>query len=365
MQIHEIILTLEQFAPPSLKESYDNVGLLTGDATWHCTGILISLDATEEVVLEAKARGCNLVISHHPIIFGGLKKITGSNYVEKAVIASIKNDIALYAIHTNLDNVKEGVNGRIADLLELRNRQIILPKTGLLRKLISFVPVDKIDIVRNALFATGAGHIGNYSECSFQAEGEGSFLAGQGANPYIGQQGRRHYEKESRLEVIFPSYLERVVISALKASHPYEEVAFDVVELQNQWDRVGSGIMGEVGEEMEELQFLGRLKELFRVPVVRHTELRNKKIRRIAVCGGAGSFLVNRALQLKADIYITGDIKYHEFFDANGQMVIADVGHFETEQFTVDLLYDILAEKFPTFAVFKTGVLTNPVNYYI
>jgi dinuclear metal center YbgI/SA1388 family protein len=365
MKIREIIHHLEMIAPPALQESYDNSGLITGDAFLDCTGVLVSLDATEEVVLEAVSRGCNLVISHHPIVFSGLKKLTGRNYVEKTVITAIRHNIALYAIHTNLDNVSIGVSGKMADLLQLGNRRILQPKPGLLKKLYTFVPHAQLQQVSTALFAAGAGHIGDYSECSYTVAGTGTYLPGEGTNPYAGKQGTRHEEPETRLEVIYPVWLESQVIVALKASHPYEEVAFDLVSLSNVHEAVGSGMIGELPAEVTESEFLGLLKTVFGLKVVRHTPFTGRMVRSVALCGGAGSFLVSRALQLNADVYITGDIKYHEFFDADGRMLLADIGHFESEQFTVDLLYDILAEKFPTFAVFKTGVNTNPVKYYI
>jgi dinuclear metal center YbgI/SA1388 family protein len=364
MLIREIINALEQFASLSYQESYDNAGLLTGNPDWTCTGSIVALDATEEVVQEALSKGCNLVIAHHPIVFSGLKKITGKNYVEKAVITAIKNDIALYAIHTNLDNVKNGVNGKIAEILGLTNLSILRPGMGMLKKLYSFVPVDHLDKVRNALFTAGAGEIGNYNECSFQTPGTGTYKPGEGTNPFAGKPGQRHEEKEARLEVIFPAPLEPIVLKALVESHPYEEVAYDIIQLTNPFSQVGSGLIGELPSGMEELEMLKRLKELFKIPVIRHSPLLNKSVKKVAVCGGAGSFLISSALQLKADMYITGDVKYHEFFDANGALLLADIGHFESEQYTIDLLYDILAKKFPTFAVFKTGVLTNPVNYY-
>ncbi len=365
MLISEIIGVLEKLAPPALQESYDNSGLLTGNTGWTCTGVLISLDATEEVVQEAKARGCNLVVSHHPILFSGLKKITGKNYVERAVISSIKEDVALYAIHTNLDNIKEGVNGKIADLLGLVNRTTLAPRENILKKLVTFVPSEYLEKLSSALFEAGAGHIGNYSECSFSSPGTGTYLAGPGSRPFVGELGRRHQESEYRLEVVYPTYMEKEILTSLRNHHPYEEVAYDLLSLGNRWDRTGAGIMGELPEPTTEAAFLASLQAIFRVPVIRHTPFLDKVVNRVAVCGGAGSFLINRALQLKADVYITADMKYHEFFDANGRMLIADIGHFESEQYTVDLLYDILAEKFPTFAVFKTEVQTNPVNYFI
>lgn len=364
MTIQEVISYLEGVAPPALQESYDNAGLLTGQAGWQCTGVLCTLDATEEVILEAIDKRCNLVVAHHPIIFGGLKKINGKNYVEKTVITAIKNDIAIYAIHTNLDHVLEGVNGRMADRLGLINRRILLPKEGTLKKLFTFVPHAQADIVRNAIFSAGAGEIGKYSECSFGTEGTGTFKAGENTQPYAGKQGERHHEKETRLEIIFPAWLQSAVVQALIKAHPYEEVAYDVVGLANAHPGHGSGLIGELAAPQGETEFLGFLKEQFDLHLIRHTPLTGGQIRKVALCGGAGSFLVSKALAAGADIYITGDMKYHEFFDANGRMIIADIGHFESEQFTTDLLVDILREKFTTFAVLKSGVPTNPVNYF-
>jgi dinuclear metal center YbgI/SA1388 family protein len=363
--ISAIIKSLEALAPPVYQESYDNAGLLTGSGDWECTGVLTTLDATEEVVREAVTRQCNLIVAHHPIVFGGLKKITGRNYVEKTVIAAIKQDIAIYAIHTNLDNiVTAGVNGRIARMLGITGGKSLLPRQGVLQKLYCFVPVDHAEAVRAAVFAVGAGNIGNYSEVSFGVDGMGTFKAGAGAQPFVGQPGFRHTEKEVRLEVILPAYLSREVVQAMIKAHPYEEVAYDLVPLANTWSGVGSGLVGELPEPMEEKAFLDRIKAVFGVPVIRHTRLTGRPVQRVAVCGGAGSFLISNALSAGANFYITSDVKYHEFFDANDQLVIADIGHFESEQFTIDLLFEVLREKFCNFAILKSGIKTNPVNYY-
>ncbi len=364
MKIAAITSYLEGLAPLSLQESYDNAGLITGQPGWDCTGILCSLDATEEVVREAGEKGCNLLVSHHPIVFGGLKKINGKNYVEKAVIAAIKQDVALYAIHTNLDNVAGGVNGKMASRLGLRDLQILSPRNGGLKKLYTFVPEAHAEKVRNALFSAGAGQIGQYSECSFNTPGSGTFKAGDGANPFVGKTGERHTETEFRVEMVFPTHLQGTLIEALRSAHPYEEVAFDVVELANPHPETGAGMLGYLPEALDESAFLGKLKERFGSPVIRHTRFSGKKIKKVALCGGAGSFLINKALSAGADAFVTGDLKYHEFFDANDRLLLADIGHFESEQFTIDLLRDILAEKFPTFAVLKTGVETNPVRYF-
>ena len=257
MQIAEIIHFLETIAPPSLQESYDNAGLITGSASWECTGIIVSLDATEEVILEAKAKGANLVIAHHPIVFSGLKKITGKTYVERAVISSIKHDIAVYAIHTNLDNVIEGVNGEMAEKLGLVNCKILKPKGSTLKKLYTFVPIAQAEAVRSAIFEAGAGNIGNYSECS---------KGGSGTNPFVGEPGKRHEEAELKIEVVFPAWLESQIISSLLKAHPYEEVAYDIVSLDNQFQSVGSGLIGELPNPISEPEFLQLLKLKFAFP---------------------------------------------------------------------------------------------------
>jgi dinuclear metal center YbgI/SA1388 family protein len=364
MQISAILGFLESLAPPVYQESYDNAGLITGSGSWECSGVLTTLDATEEVVKEAIHRGCNLIVAHHPIVFRGVKRLNGANYIERTVIAAIKGDIAIYAIHTNLDNVTAGVNGRIAAMLGMTGGRPLLSREGVLQKLFCFVPVDHLDAVRSAVFAAGAGHIGRYSECGFAVEGEGTFLAGEGTKPFVGGQGSRHTEREARLEVVLPAYLSGKVVKAMIDAHPYEEVAYDLVALANTHPEVGSGLIGELGEEMPERAFLDRVKSVFGVPVVRHTRLTGRGVKRVAVCGGAGSFLISNALSAGANFYITSDVKYHEFFDAGDGMVIADVGHFESEQFTVDLLFEVLREKFRNFAVLKSDVKTNPVHYY-
>ena len=365
MKIQDITSFLENIAPGHLQESYDNTGLITGDPQWECTGVLTSLDATEAVVAEAIEKKCNLIVAHHPIIFSGLKKITGRNYVEKTVIAAIKNDIAIYAIHTNLDNLIMGVNGKIADVLGLVNRQILQPKKGLVRKLSVFVPEEHAEKVRQAIFEQGGGQIGNYSECSFNTTGEGTFKAGAGANPFVGKIGERHTEKEVRVELVFQHWNESAIIKAMLQAHPYEEVAYDISTLDNKYAAIGSGLVGDLTEPLQELDLLEKIKQVFKLQVVKHTGLTGKMVKKVALCGGAGSFLIKAAAASGADFYITSDIKYHEFFDAENKLVIADIGHYESEQYTIDLLFDILKEKFTNFAVQKTGVKTNPVHYFL
>jgi dinuclear metal center YbgI/SA1388 family protein len=363
MKIKEIIQAIEQFAPLQYQESYDNAGLIFGRADHEVTKALLTLDATEEVIDEAIARGCNLVIAHHPIVFGGLKKINGNNYVERVAIKAIKHDVAVYAAHTNLDNVRNGVCAQMAAKLGLEQCRVLQPKRGLLKKLFTFVPEADIETVRAALFEAGAGHIGNYSECSFNGAGQGTFTGAEGTDPYVGMPGKRHFEAEIKLEVIFPVYLEGKILQALLSNHPYEEVAYDIVSLDNAYQQVGSGLAGILPEAMEEMQFLQYVKDQFRTGCVKYTPLRGRSVKKVALCGGAGSFLLKQAIAAGADAYISSDFKYHEFFDADNQLIIADIGHFESEQFTVELFYHILTEKFPNFAPLKSTIKTNPVNY--
>ncbi len=368
MLIGQILNSLENWAPPPYQESYDNSGLITGDPTWDCTGVLCSLDATYAVVEEAIARNCNLIVAHHPIVFNALKKLTPRSYVEKTVIKAIKNDIAIYAIHTNLDNIQTGVNSRIAHLLLLKNNSLraLSPKTRLISKLYTYVPITAADTLKSALFAAGAGTIGLYEECSFMTRGTGSFRPMKGSNPVIGNAGgERENVEEYRLEIIFPSYLHDKIVRALKEAHPYDVPAYEVIQLENEHQETGSGMIGELPEAMTATQFLHRIKEAFGLSVIKHSPLLGKSVKKVAVCGGAGSFLTSKAIVADADVFITSDIKYHEFFDADGKILLIDIGHWESEQFTIDLIADFLQEKFPTFAVLKTGVNTNPVHYFV
>jgi len=363
MQLKEITNYLEQFAPLAYQESYDNSGLICGDYAMDVTAALICIDSTEEVIDEAIAKGCNLVIAHHPIVFLGLKQLNGKNYVERVIIKAIKNNIAIYAAHTNLDNVHNGVNAKIADKLGLINPSILAPKSNLLKKLTVFCPENKAEEVRMALFGAGAGHIGNYDECSFNSSGTGTFRAGEGTTPYVGDYGKQHHEKEVKIEMIYPSPIETSLLKKLFKIHPYEEVAFDLVPLANKNHRIGSGMIGELPVETDAMDFLKHLKKVMKAGIIRYTALKGKKIKKVAICGGSGSFLLPNAISSGADIFITADFKYHQFFDAENQIVIADIGHYESEQYTVELFYELLKKKFSTFALLISNINTNPVNY--
>jgi dinuclear metal center YbgI/SA1388 family protein len=365
MRLSVLIKHLEAYAPPNYQEDYDNSGLLTGSPDADVHAALVALDCTEQIIDEAISLNCNLIITHHPIVFRGLKKITGKTYVERVILKAIKHDIALYAIHTNLDHVKNGVNGVICERLGLKNPRILSPKKMLLKKLVTFCPTDHAEMVRDALFDAGAGHIGNYSDCSFNAEGFGSFKAGEDTNAYTGEKGIQHHESETRIETVFLVQDERKVLLALLETHPYEEVAYDIYPIENKLDTVGAGMIGTLEQELDGMAFLSLVKERMDASVVRHTRVLPKKIRKVAVCGGSGSFLLKEAIAAGADAFVTADFKYHEFFDAENKLVIADIGHFESEQFTSNLLIDIIQEKFPNFSIRLTEINTNPIHYFL
>ena len=361
--IKDVVRHLEFIAPPAYQESYDNTGLLTGDPADILKGILVTLDCTEAVVDEAIQTGCNLIVAHHPIIFRGLKRLTGGNYVERTVIKAIRNDVAIYAIHTNLDNVHNGVNRKICEKIGLSNLRILVPKVLVLSKLVTFVPRKNTQQVLAALHEAGAGQIGNYENCSFTVDGQGTFKPNEHANPAIGEKLVQEVVEETRVEVIFPSHLQSRMLTALRGAHPYEEVAFYITRLDNPNQEVGSGMIGELEHELEPSDFLQRLKKSMDLKVIRHTRLLDRPIKNVAVCGGAGSFLLPYARQAGAQAYVSADFKYHEFFDADNEIVIADIGHYESEVCTKELLGEVLIKKFPNFAINFSKTVTNPISY--
>ena len=364
MQLKKIIETIEQFAPPSYQESYDNAGLITGNGEMEITGALICLDSTEAVIDEAIRKNCNLIIAHHPIVFSGIKKLNGKNYVERTIIKAIKNDIAIYAAHTNLDNVYKGVNHKIAEKLGLTNLKILAPVNGKLRKLVTFAPHNNIDEIRDALFEAGAGSIGNYDECSFNTEGIGTFRGNDKSKPTIGEKGKRQNEPETRIEVIYEMIREKALLSALRKSHTYEEIAYDIYPLENSYQHIGSGMIGEFDQPKKPDDFLSHVKSTMKTQCIRHTALLPGNIKTVAVCGGSGSFLLSQAIMAGAQAFITADFKYHQFFDADNRILIADIGHYESEQFTVEIFENLIRQKFNTFAVHLSETNTNPVNYF-
>jgi dinuclear metal center YbgI/SA1388 family protein len=363
MKVKTVTAFLEALAPRAYQESYDNSGLLTGLPDQDVTGILVSLDCTEAVVQEAIDTHCNLIVAHHPIIFSGLKKLTGTSYVERTIIKAIRHHIAIYAIHTNLDNVHTGVNRKIAEAIGLTRLQVLRPKVGTLTKLVTFIPHTHAEGVLSALYQAGAGQLGNYKNCSFQTEGTGTFMPNEAAKPHIGSANTQETVKEIRAEVILPAYKQDDVLAALRQSHPYEEVAYYLTPLGNQNQEVGSGMLGETPSAEEPLAFLHRLKKAMNLSVIRHTRLLETPVKKVAVCGGSGAFLLPDAIQAGAQVFVTSDIKYHEFFDADNRIILADIGHYESEVLTKDLLVALLTQKFPTFAVNFSRTITNPISY--
>ncbi len=363
MTIKEITDIIEKIAPLSYQEDYDNAGLIVGKFNEEVNGVLLCLDSTEEIVAEAMQKGCNLIIAHHPIVFNGLKKFNGTNYIERTIIKAIKNNIAIYAAHTNIDNAFNGVSYKIAEKLGLKNCKILAPKKQQLKKIITYCPDNYAAKVRNAMFCNGAGNMGNYSECSFNSNGEGTFKGNENSTPFVGEEGKIHHEKEIKIETIVASHQLKNVIAAMIKTHPYEEVAYDIYNLENTNIKVGSGVIGELTSKEDELTFLNCIKKNLRTSCIRHTKLLNKDIKKVAICGGSGSFLLQDAINAGADIFITGDFKYHQFFDAENKLIIADIGHYESEQFTCELFYDILNEKIPNFAIHLSEKNTNPINY--
>lgn len=362
-KIKEIADALEMFAPLPLQEGYDNAGLQVGVTEAEVKRALLCLDVTEEVVDEAITSECNLIISHHPLIFRPIKKITGRSYVERCILKAIRHDIAIYSAHTNLDNAAGGVNFKIAEKLGLKNVKILSPKENMLLKLIVYVPTAKADEVRNALFSAGCGSIGGYDSCSYNLLGEGTFRAGEGCNPFCGEVGELHRESEIRIETILPSYIKSRVIKAMLAVHPYEEPAYDVYPLQNVWSTMGTGVIAETEIPLDEEEFLLKIKEIFGAGRIMHTALRGKKIKKVALCGGAGSSFAGDAAAAGADIYITGEGHYHDMFNYNNEMMMAVIGHYESEQFTTEIFKEILSLRFPELTLKITETKTNPVYY--
>lgn len=365
MKIKEFINEFEQIIPVRQAEDFDNVGLLCGNPEREISGVLIAHDALEFIIDEAIEKNFNLILCFHPIIFSGLKSITGKNYVEKAVLKALENKIAIYAIHTAFDNDYFGVNYKICEVLGLKNQQVLMPKKNQLKKLEVYVPTDSAEILRNALFVAGAGNIGFYDECSFTIKGDGTFRPLEGSNPVTGTHNERENANEVLINVIFEDYKTNQILFAMKENHPYEEVAYQLITLENDNQYTGLGRYGDLEQEMDELDFLTFIKQKFNIDIIRHSSLNNKKIRTIGVLGGSGASGIKAAMSAKCDAYITGDVKYHDFFFAEGKMLICDIGHFESEQFVVQQLFEILSEKFTTFAIAKTTQKTNPVNYFL
>jgi len=371
MKIKEVISLLEKWAPLQYQEHYDNSGLQIGNTENNLTGISICLDVSDEVIDDAIKSGVNLIISHHPLIFKGLKKITNQTSTEKHIVKAIKHDISVYSIHTNLDNISGGVNKKICDLLELKHTKILQPLQEKLYKIVVFCPDIRLadasyvpETVREAMFEAGAGKIGNYDSCSFNLDGTGTFRGNENTNPFIGNSGITEYQKEVRVETIVPEHSLKNVVNAMISAHPYEEVAYDIYPLKNKFEITGAGMTGSLPKTIKEFEFLSFLKEKFNLKYLRHSDFLNREIKNIAVCGGSGSFLINDAIQSGADAFVTADLKYHDFFLAEQKILLIDIGHYESEQFTTEIIYDFIKEKISTFASLKIKQNFNPINYF-
>lgn len=364
MRLKDLLAALDEAASFSLQEDYDNSGIQIGHPDKEVTKALVCLDVNTSVVKEAINESCDVIISHHPVIFKGIKQITGIQPTDKVIILAIQHDICIVAVHTNLDAVHTGVNMMLAEQIGLKNLQVLEPKAGLLKKLVTYCPVEQAASVRMALFEAGSGHIGDYDCCSFNVEGHGTFRAGEQANPFVGSRHELHTEKEIRIETVFPSYLEKPLIHALVKNHPYEEVAYDIYRLDNTNPMAGSGMVGTFDDPISEPEFLAGLKRDLHVPCLRHSPLKGRSIRKVAVCGGSGGFLTNKAMVSGADAFVTAELKYNQFMDAGNQLLLVDAGHYETEQFTKELLAGIIQKKMINFAVLISQVNTNPVQYF-
>jgi dinuclear metal center YbgI/SA1388 family protein len=364
MKIADITRHLESLSPLALQEDYDNCGLLIGDPVQEVQRVLVCLDLTEAVMDEAIARNCNLVISHHPFIFRGLKKLTSGQPETLILTRAVKHDIAVYAIHTNLDNTLHGLNAFVLRRIGVSHYGILRPKPGMLLKLAVFCPEAHAEKVRRALFEAGAGHIGNYDSCSFNLDGHGTFRGSDASDPFVGSRNERHTEPETRVEVILPRYLVQKAVAAMLAAHPYEEVAYDLYALENKMPGAGAGLVGLLDEPCSEADFLDRMKVQLDLPVIRHTQFPGRTVRTVALCTGSGSFLIQDAIMANADVYVTADLKYHDFFGMENRLLLADIGHFESEKWVKEWLHAVLIEKFPNFAVLISEVNTNPVHYY-
>jgi dinuclear metal center YbgI/SA1388 family protein len=363
MQLSEILNALEEEFPFSLQESYDNAGLIIGERNAEIRKVLICVDITEDTLSEAVSSGCNLIISHHPMVFTGMKRFTGTTATERLVASCLRSGIAVVALHTNLDNHSRGVNRILCDKLGILEPRILRPMDGMLRKLVTFCPHAHADNLRSALFSAGAGNIGNYDSCSFNTTGQGTFRALPGSDPFIGEMNKLHIEEEVRIEAVYPVYREKPIISALLASHPYEEVAYDVYSLSNRFPETGAGMVGTLETPADPLDFLKMVKSRLSLSCLKHTPIPGKKIQKVAVCGGSGSFLISDAMRASADVFLTGDLKYHDYFLPENRMLLGDIGHYESEQFTKELIFTFLKKKFPTFALQISDSSSNPVNY--
>ncbi|WP_371370673.1 Nif3-like dinuclear metal center hexameric protein [Sporomusa aerivorans] len=344
VKCRDIIAEVEQLAPKHFAESWDNVGLLIGRPDQDIHKVLVTLDVDTAVVEEAIAVQADMIVAHHPLLFKGLTRIRTDSPQGNMLASLIKKDVAVYAAHTNLDSAPGGVNDVLARKLNLRN---VVPLTTVyqekLHKLVVFVPVSHVETVRAAMTAAGAGHIGNYSHCTFQTQGVGTFLPLAGTSPYIGEQNKLEYVEEYRLETIIPLSIRSQVVSAMLAAHPYEEVAYDDYLLQNTGPGSGLGRVGELSQPLTLADFINQIKSALCIQSLKAAGPTKTFIQKVAVCGGSGASLIKNAITAGADVLVTGDVKYHEAQEAIAAgLNIIDAGHFATEQPVVECLVEYL-----------------------
>jgi dinuclear metal center YbgI/SA1388 family protein len=336
MKIKDIARNIEAWAPTALAESYDNVGLLVGDPEAEATGVLINLDVTEALIDEAKALGINMIVTHHPIWFTGIKRLIGDSYVSRIILKAIKADIALYACHTNLDNVQTGVNRMIGERMGITDMRILSAKREQLLQLVVYAADDALVLLTEAIRAAGGRNLHSIS-------------LGDGV--------------QGRLECIVPAYFKSTVLQALRQVQPGVEPVFHLMPTLDSDVETGSGMIGNLPQALPKADFLAMVKERFGCGGIRYADAPKELIGRVAWCGGAGSFLIGNAIGARADAFVTGDITYHKFFDNEDKLLLLDIGHHESEQFTSNLLHAHLSKSFPTFAVRLSDIKTNPVKY--
>ena len=364
-KISEVIACIEQMAPLAYQESWDNSGVQVGDVSQGVKAVLLCVDITEATLDEAIEKGANLIISHHPLIFKGIKKLTGRNYIERVIIKAIQHNIVLYSAHTNMDKCMGGVNFRIAQKLGLKNMRVLAPEGNYLYKIVTYVPQSHIEQVRQAMWSAGAGTIGNYDCCSYSSEGNGTFRAQVGCNPFVGEIDKLHTEPELRLEMVVPKDKSGRVVAAIHTAHPYEEPVIDILPLANDYEQLGLGCIGELERPITETAMLNYIKDKLNVQYIRHTQTSDRLVERVALCGGSGAEFISQAIREKAGIYITADVKYHDFFNTENQIVIADIGHFESEQCIKEIFYEQLSKNFINFAILMADSDKSPTeNYY-
>jgi dinuclear metal center YbgI/SA1388 family protein len=363
MKLKDLCYYLDSAVPLSFQEDYDNSGLQVGLPEREITSAIITIDVTEEVLNEAISEKCDIIISHHPLIFNGIKKITGRTFTERIINKAVKHDIAIYSSHTNLDIFNTGVSRKMAEKLALREIKVLSPLKNRLLKLVTYIPESHLKIVSEAIFEAGAGVTGNYDRCAFTTTGTGSFRGNEFSRPFVGEAGKMHFEKEIRFETVLFSHLKERVIRTLLEIHPYEEVAYDIYMLDNDNGEVGLGCVGQLSDPIGAGDFLNLVASVFESKGLRYSKPVSESVRKVALCGGSGISLLNVAVASGADVFITADIKYHNFFDADNKILLVDVGHFESEKFSTEILYDLIIKKFPKFAVRFSETNTNPINY--